>query len=175
MKTQEVSVPATGGLGSLCQCLWKICGKQGVFPGRTLGPFPQSSPKVSSSMSNINRDIAVLSRKEAGSTRPGWKPIQVEVSKWYCWEKSLQISIDFCLTLVKPIVRIKLTTLVISTCKTCVKDCSTTTILWAYLWGSDLVQSHIAPSEHQICYTINVLWDMITHSLSTIDAEIRSW
>ena len=45
--------PAASGL-SLSIRLWKICGKQSVFPGRTLGPFPQSSPKVSSSISNIN-------------------------------------------------------------------------------------------------------------------------
>ena len=32
-------------------------------------------------MSNINSDIdAVLAREEAGSIRPGWKPIQVQVS-----------------------------------------------------------------------------------------------
>ena len=48
----------------------------GRFSGYDLEPFPQSNPKVSSSMSNI-----LLALEEAGSNRPEWKPIKVQVQE----------------------------------------------------------------------------------------------
>ena len=50
-------------------------------------------------MSDINSDItnndAVIAREEAGSTRQGWKPIQVQVSTFHSFRDSIMTwSID---------------------------------------------------------------------------------
>ena len=72
VKIQEVSVPVTGGHGSLRQC---VCGKSAANkPFFRVRPSSHSNPKISSSMSNIDSDITVLDREEAGSADRGASP-----------------------------------------------------------------------------------------------------
>ena len=60
---------------ALSMRLWKICGKQGIFPGRTWDPSLNQIPKYLLQWA--------LAQEEAGSTQPGWKPIQVQVSCYW--------------------------------------------------------------------------------------------
>ena len=64
--------------------MWKICIKQGVFPGRTWDPSLNQIQKYL--LQWVTWTVILYLLGGSWFNRPGWKPIQVQVSK-YVWGK----------------------------------------------------------------------------------------